>query len=222
VYYLPNCGTSADNLKAHERARAIPQAEVRKEFGLPDGPIIFYYGHFEPGDDFVMFCRVATPAAERSGAAIVFVGEGPELKNVKQCFVQRPAVKVLFFPRLSYDAFVRLIWASDVTAFPYPDDPVHRSKCSLRVIDYMAMGKPVITSAVGQNNEYIVDGESGILVPPGDDHAFTSKLELLLQHPSLRQQIGDQAAQRIRDNFTWGGQALTQCLAAYDQVANCV
>jgi glycosyltransferase involved in cell wall biosynthesis len=85
----------------------------------------------------------------------------------------------------------------------------------------MAMGKPVITSAVGQNKEYIVDGESGILVPPGDDRAFTSKLELLLQHPSLRQQIGHKAAQRIRDNFTWGGHALTQCLAAYDQVASC-
>lgn len=167
----------------------------------------------------MLFCRTAAPVAERNNASIVFVGEGPDLPKVKEFFVRHPAVRVFFFPRLPYEQFIRAIWASDVTAFPYPDNPVHRSKCSLRVIDYMAMGKPVITSAVGQNKEYILDGESGILAPAEDEDAFAEKLEMLLQIPELRDRLGRNAEKRIREQFSWGGEPLQQCLAAYDQVA---
>jgi glycosyltransferase involved in cell wall biosynthesis len=218
VYYVPNCGASSGNMKAHEAARAQSQAEVRKELGLPDGLIIFYNGHFEPGDDIMLFCRTATPVAERNNAAIVFVGDGPDLPKVKEFFSRHPALQVFFFPRLPYEQFIRAIWASDVTAFPYPDNPVHRSKCSLRVIDYMAMGKPVITSAVGQNKEYIVDGESGILAPAEDEDAFADKLEMLLRDRELRDKLGRNAEIRVRQRFSWSGEPLQQCLAAYDQV----
>jgi len=218
VYYVPNCGTSAGGLKAHDAARSRRQDEVRKEFGLPEGLVIFYNGHFEPGDDIMLFCRTATPVAERNNASIVFVGDGPDLPKVKDFYASQPAVKVLFFPRLPYDQFVSMIWASDITAFPYPDNPVHRSKCSLRVIDYMAMGKPVITSAVGQNKEYIVDGESGILAAAEDEAGFAQKLEMLLRSPELRERLGRSAERRIREHFSWGGTPLQQCLAAYSQV----
>lgn len=218
VYYVPNCGASAANVRAQEAVRRQSQQEARRELGFPEDPVIFYNGHFEPGDDIMLFCRTATPVAERNGAAIVFVGDGPDLPKVRSFFSGRPSVKVHFFPRLPYDQFVRAIWASDITAFPYPDNPVHRSKCSLRVIDYMAMGKPVITSAVGQNKEYIVDGESGILTPAEDESAFANKLEALLRTPELRTRLGQNAQKRVREKFSWSGEPLQQCLAAYDQI----
>jgi len=218
VYYVPNCGGSAGNRKAQETARACSQAEARRKLNLPDGLIIFYNGHFEPGDDIMLFCRTATPVVERNHAAIVFVGDGPDLPKVKDFFSQHPGVKVYFFPRLPYDQFVLSIWASDITAFPYPDNPVHRSKCSLRVIDYMAMGKPVITSAVGQNKEYILDGESGILAPAEDEGAFSAKLEMLLLNPDLRMRLGQNAEKRVREKFSWCGEPLQECLAAYQHI----
>jgi glycosyltransferase involved in cell wall biosynthesis len=219
VYYVPNCGASAENRKAQDAARALSQAEARRRLNLPEGLIIFYNGHFEPGDDIMLFCRTATPVAERNHAAIVFVGDGPDLPKVKEFFSQHPNVKVYFYPRLPYDQFVLSIWASDITAFPYPDNPVHRSKCSLRVIDYMAMGKPVITSAVGQNKEYIVDGESGILAPAENECAFSGQLEMLLRDPELRSRLGRNAERRVREKFSWSGEPLQQCLAAYSCVA---
>jgi glycosyltransferase involved in cell wall biosynthesis len=218
VFYVPNCGGSAASVAIQRTERTRSQATARKELGLPDGLLLFYNGHFEPGDDIMLFCRTAAPVAERNQAAIVFVGDGPDLAKVKEFFSQRPGVKVCFFPRLPYEQFIRAIWASDVTAFPYPDNPVHRSKCSLRVIDYMAMGKPVITSAVGQNKEYIVDGESGILAPAEDENMFADKLEELLQNPELRARLGQNAEKRIREHFRWSGEPSQQCLAAYHQL----
>jgi glycosyltransferase involved in cell wall biosynthesis len=218
VYYVPNCGGSAGNRKAQEAARAKSQAEARRELDLPDGIIIYYNGHFEPGDDIMLFCRTAMPVAERNRATIVFVGDGPDLVKVKNFFSQRPGARVHFLPRLPYEQFVLSIWASDIAAFPYPDNPVHRSKCSLRVIDYMAMGKPVITSAVGQNKEYIVDGESGILAAAEEESEFAAKLEMLVRNPELRTRLGRNAERRVGEKFSWSGEPLQQCLAAYNQV----
>jgi glycosyltransferase involved in cell wall biosynthesis len=87
------------------------------------------------------------------------------------------------------------------------------------VIDYMAMGKPVITSAVGQNKEYIVDGESGILAPAEDEDVFSQKLERLLRDSNLREFLGRNAEKRVREKFRWQGETLQQCLAAYEQIA---
>jgi glycosyltransferase involved in cell wall biosynthesis len=219
VYYIPNCGGSVASQQVQRTIRQESQSEARKQLGLPDhGLLIFYNGHFEPGDDIMLFCRTAAPVAERNNAAILFVGDGPDLPKVKEFFSHHPHMQVYFFPRLPYDQFIRAIWASDVTAFPYPDNPVHRSKCSLRVIDYMAMGKPVITSAVGQNKEYIVNDESGILAPSDDESVFAQKLQELLRDPDLRARLGKNAEKRVREKFCWSGEPLQQCLAAYQQL----
>jgi glycosyltransferase involved in cell wall biosynthesis len=216
VYYVPNCGGSRASVKVQEEVRLRAQADARKKLGLPDGLIVFYNGHFEPTDDVMLFSRIAAPVAERNAATILFVGDGPDLPKVKQFFSERPNARALFLPRLPYESFIEAIWASDVTAFPYPDNPIHRSKCSLRVIDYMALGKPVITSAVGQNKEYIVDDESGILVPEENENLFAAKLELLLRDPELRARLGRNAERRIREHFRWDGGPLQQCRAAYE------
>ena len=219
VFYVPNCGASEGNSKAHDAVRCRTPEETKSSLGLdPARKVIFYNGHFEPGDDIMMFCRIAAPVAQRNDAVLLFVGEGPDLPKVQAYFAQRPEVRAHFWPRLPYEEFVRAIWASDITAFPYPDNPIHRSKCSLRVIDYMAMGKPVITSAVGQNKEYIVDGESGILAPAEDEKGFGEKLELLLRDADLRVRLGRNAEQRRREKFSWSGEPMRECLEAYRQL----
>jgi glycosyltransferase involved in cell wall biosynthesis len=219
VFYIPNCGGSRENLEHQERALSMSADDAKKSFGLGDEPIIFYSGHFEAGDEIMFFCRAASQAAERLGATIVVVGQGAGLPQMKEFFTRQKGVAVRFFPRLPYDQFVRLIAASDVAAFPYPNDWIHRAKCSARVIDYMSMGKAVVTTAVGQNAEYFVDGESGILAPPGDENRFAQELERVLQDQKLRARLGHQARRRVKEKFSWSGEPLTSCLAAYQQAS---
>jgi glycosyltransferase involved in cell wall biosynthesis len=138
---------------------------------------------------------------------------------MKGFFAQQEGVVVRFFPRVPYDQFVRLIAASDIAAFPYPDNPIYQAKCSARIVDYMSMGKAVVTTAVGQNVDYIVDGESGILAPPGDEARFTHELEKLLQDSELRTRLGCKARQRIKEKFSWSGEPVENCLAAYQQLS---
>jgi glycosyltransferase involved in cell wall biosynthesis len=93
--------------------------------------------------------------------------------------------------------------ASDLAVFPYDDTLINRTKCSVKLIDLLAAGLPVVADAVGQNTEYVVDAESGLLVSPGDDAALADAILRLLADPELRARLGAAAARRMRDRFTW-------------------
>ena len=219
VFYLPNCGASQKTALACEAFVSSMGHGAKNHFGLPDAPVIFYGGHFDPADDILFFCRAAERAARPLGATIVFVGEGPELPAAKGFFAHPERTEARFFPRLPYNQFLQLVAASDIAAFPYPDTPIYRAKCSARIVDYMTMGKAVVTTAVGQNIDYIVDGESGILTPPGDEGRFSQELERLLQDTELRTRLGQNAKKRVKEEFSWSGVRLDRCLAAYQQLS---
>ncbi len=219
VFYIPNCGASRKTDMASGSAPSATEDGAKKSFGLPGGPAIFYGGHFDPADDIMFFCRTADHAARRVGATIVFVGDGPQLSDVKEFFARREGILVRFFPRLPYEQFLQLVAALDVAAFPFPDTPIYRAKCSARIVDYMSMGKAIVTTAIGQNTDYIVDGVSGILVPPGDEANFGRELEKLLQDPQLRARLGQNAKERIKSMFSWAGVPVDNCLAAYRQLS---
>lgn len=218
VFYIPNCGNAERMIPGSASAPCAAKGGTKESFGLPERPAILYGGHFDPADDIMFFCRAAERAARLFRATIVFVGEGPQLSEVKQFFAQREGVVVRFFPRLPYEQFLQLVAASDVAAFPYPDNAIYWAKCSARIVDYLSLGKAVVTTAVGQNTEYIVDGESGILAPPGDEARFGQELQNLLSNPELRARLGQNAERRVKQEFSWGRNPLETCLRAYRQL----
>ncbi len=219
VFYIPNCGGSPDTLTAQATALSMTGEQAKKSFDLPDAPVIFYSGHFEVRDEIMFFSRAAAWAGGKFGATIVVVGDGPELAHMKAFFSQQKEVQARFFPRLPYDRFVQLIAASDIAAFPYPDDPIYHAKCSARIIDYMSMGKAVVSTAVGQNNDYILSGESGILTAPGEERSFAEGIERLLADSELRSRLGRKARQRVQEKFSWAGEPVDNCLTAYLQLS---
>ena len=69
------------------------------------------------------------------------------------------------------------------------------------VLESMALGKPVIASAVGGLREAIQDGKNGYLVTPGDVGAITQRWRDLLSSQELRQQLGRDARCTVFDNY---------------------
>lgn len=65
-------------------------------------------------------------------------------------------------------------------------------------VEAMACGKPVVASAVGGLRDVVVDGVSGLLVPPGDPSALREALRSLLLDPARRAQMGAIGYQRAR------------------------
>lgn len=93
--------------------------------------------------------------------------------------------------------------AADVAIYPYDNTLLNRTKCSVKLIDMLAAGLPVVADAVGQNGEYIQPNETGLLTPAEDDEAMAQAVTILLQTPELREKLGQAAARSMRQRFAW-------------------
>jgi glycosyltransferase involved in cell wall biosynthesis len=217
ITYLPNC-ISNKSLKAIEEVRSRNRKKLREEMGLSSRPVILYVGHYEPGDDVMFFARAGAEAATASGATLAFVGDGEEYEKLRRFFANRPDVDARFFGLVPYDSYLNLLAASDVAAFPYPDSPIYRAKCSVRIIEFLAMGTPVITTAVGQNSEYIEDGVNGRLAMAGDLPMFTRLLTEVIRDEAARARMGELAHYRIAERFVWEHNSGEICEAIYAAV----
>ena len=105
TFYVPNCIT-AERAARDGGSAQPPAAEEKKALGLPDAPVVFYAGHFDPADDVMFFCRAVAPVLSRTGAALALVGEGPELQRVKE-FFSCSQVPVHHFGRLPFEVSAR-------------------------------------------------------------------------------------------------------------------
>ena len=86
--------------------------------------------------------------------------------------------------------------AADLAIYPFDDTLLNRTKCPVKLLDLLGAGVPVVADAVGQIPEMIVDGETGALVPPGDDAAFIRAVLTLLADPDRLARMRAQAAYR--------------------------
>ena len=69
------------------------------------------------------------------------------------------------------------------------------------VVEAMAMGLPCIGSRAAGLPEIVVDGENGLLVPPGDAAALAAAIESLLAHPERIEALGERARERVTAEF---------------------
>jgi glycosyltransferase involved in cell wall biosynthesis len=67
----------------------------------------------------------------------------------------------------------------------------------------MAHGRPVVATSVGGLRDLVVDGETGLVVPPRDPQALRTALKRLLSDRELRHRLGRGGRKRARERFSW-------------------
>jgi glycosyltransferase involved in cell wall biosynthesis len=72
------------------------------------------------------------------------------------------------------------------------------------VLEAMACGRPVLASDVGAIGSAVLQGETGILVPPGNSEALASAIELCAHNPFLLKQVGRSARERVQRDYEVG------------------
>jgi D-inositol-3-phosphate glycosyltransferase len=70
-------------------------------------------------------------------------------------------------------------------------------------LEAMACGVPVVAAAVGGLRDTVVDGSTGIHVPPRDPEAIAAALARLLGDPALRDELGTAGQRRVRFRYSW-------------------
>ncbi len=84
-------------------------------------------------------------------------------------------------------------------------------------VEAMACELPVITTTAGALPELVTDGETGILVEPGDVQGLAGAIKRLLGDPELRQRMGTAGRRDVEQRFSWE-QAARQTVEVYETV----
>ena len=80
----------------------------------------------------------------------------------------------------------------------------------------MACGVPVVASAVGAHLDMVIDGTTGLLVPPGRPQLIAARIRHLLGQRMLRQACSVAAVDRVQSRYSWDRIA-TETLAVYNR-----
>ena len=88
--------------------------------------------------------------------------------------------------------------------------PSHQEGFSNSVLEGMAFGLPMVVTDVGGNSEAVIDGESGLIVPPRSPIDLARALGQLIADSCLRRKLGLAAQRRIQSTFS-----LDRCVNSY-------
>lgn len=94
---------------------------------------------------------------------------------------------------VDHSALPGLIARMDVATAPYPASDDHYFS-PLKLYEYLAMGRPVVASNIGQTSELLSGSQAALLLPPGDTDALTQALLSLAKDPGRRRAMSVAAA----------------------------
>ena len=176
--------------------------QLREELGF-DGPIALYLGQLAGAHAAPLFLEsAALVLQQRPEAGFLVVGGGRTLADMKE-LAERLGVahRVRFTGAVPHSEVPRYMDVADVAVATLPDTPQARTKSPLKVVEYMAAGRAIVASAVGEAVRFL--GDAGRLVEPGSAAALADAMADLLGDPYTASELGVAARERLRSHFTW-------------------
>jgi len=133
--------------------------------------------------------------AAHPNAVAVLVGDGPLREQIEKLGEQLDVAESLRFLGNRSDV-PQLLSGVDLVVHPSEQEGF----CNA-ILEAMAAGRAVIATRVGGNVEAVVDGETGLLVPPNDPDALAAAIQLMLARPDLRTEFGRAGRRRVSSSL---------------------
>jgi glycosyltransferase involved in cell wall biosynthesis len=193
-----------------------PDPDLHAHLQLQDKIVIGFVGSFQFFSHLEGFIDLTRSLCQQFPKLVfLFVGESDAAAALRQ-FSRAEGLEqqFLFTGTVAHAAVPRYLSLMDIVISPYRGDYLFYGS-SMKLLEYMAAGKPVLATALGQIKELIQDGVNGMLNDPDDWASMARKLAILINDRQLRHQLGAKARRTIEQGWTWDhqGQRLAKLLA---------
>lgn len=171
-------GRGVDSLQFSPTRRSD---SLRASWRAEDRFVFLYVGRLagEKDLDILLEAYQRLSIVERAMCRLVLVGDGPERERLERSYPD-----ALFLGTLSGEALWTAYASADCFVFPSPSETLGNV-----VLEAMASGLPVLAVNEGGVLDNVVDGKTGLLVPPRDVYAFQDGMRLLFYGDGTRKRL---------------------------------
>ena len=188
-----------------DRFQAARGLSPRARLGLgEEAQVVGFVGSLKTWHDVPTLIRaVARLHTFGREARLLVVGDGPERPRLEElAALEGLAELATFVGPVPYEQIPAYLAAMDVAVAPYRDaDDFYFSP--LKLVEYLAAGRPVVAAAVGDIAHCVRPGETGFLYPPGDDRALAEALARLLDDRRMAARLALNGQDHVRAFHTW-------------------
>jgi glycosyltransferase involved in cell wall biosynthesis len=201
--------TIYNGIKLEKYNAKVDIEQKRLELGIdPDAPVVGKIANLHPIKGHYYFLRAAVKVLEKFPRTnFILIGEGPLEEKLKQYANDLNISAQIKFLGLRED-IPDIISILDISVLSSLTEG-----CSNAILESMAGGKPVIASNVGGNPELIVDGETGLIVPPRNPNMLADAECNLISDRVAAIKMGERGRDRVERLFS-----LDKIIAEFEEV----
>jgi len=178
---------------------------MKKKLGLREKTILGYVGSYKTWHGVDIAIRTIEMMAKTTKMSyhLLLIGNGEGFDRIKAQIEEKNLTSgVTQIDSVAHEEIPQYIACFDYALMSYPDmKSFHGSP--LKMFEYMAMGIPVVATAVGQIKEILRHRETGILVYPPTPENYVKAILDADQDPERLRRIGTSARRLIVEKYSW-------------------
>jgi glycosyltransferase involved in cell wall biosynthesis len=183
-------GVDARFLDPESPQAMAERAAARAELGLTDKTVIACIGTISYVYGYDTILEAAGLLAADPTIHLLIVGDGSQRETVREAVATRGLSNVTLLSAQPHARVRALLAAADLSVSALLLLPVTRGQLPVRVLEAMAMARPVVFSGEGVAGRLVAESGAGVSVPPNDADALAKAIAALATDPVGRQRHG--------------------------------
>jgi glycosyltransferase involved in cell wall biosynthesis len=184
---------------------------LRKSLSLTNKFVVFYHGAITMNRGILETIEALGLIKDEFPSMVFFIvggggrGLGARAHSVLKNLAQQYEVlnRVKLHSPIPYERVPEFIAMSDVCIVPLPDLPQWRNQCPLKLLEYLAMNKPVIATNIPANQEILGTNRCGIYVKTANPGEIAKAMAYAYENRKMLKEWGACGRAIVEEKYSW-------------------
>jgi glycosyltransferase involved in cell wall biosynthesis len=184
---------------------SVDGREIVERHTLDGYKVVMFVGAFTGQHDIPLLIRSMKLVKEkRTDVRLVLVGDGPTRRSLEELTRSMGLERqVVFTGKTAHERVPRYLAASHVTVAPLTHGLTVKEMIPLKVLEYWAMAKPVVTTQAGVGGIPEARHETNVLIVEEDPISMAAGILRVLKDDELAKKLGDCGRETVEKRYTW-------------------
>jgi glycosyltransferase involved in cell wall biosynthesis len=181
---------------------------MRRKLGVDGKFVVFYHGSLGYRRGVVELVEAIALLNKRYNDICLFIlGSGIDLETIQRIKSEQNLHNVLIHPPVDYEEVPKYIAIADLCIVPLPDLECWRVSSPLKLVEYLAMGKPVVLTDIPAHRGIVKNQEEALFIPDIKPETLSGAIEKAYHLRNDLHIMGNAGLRNARENCSWDIQA---------------